>query len=241
MSRNSLYEYTKIRENIWQIGEDNGVFCTLIKGNEMAVLLDTGYGNRNLRDFVEKNISTPYMVVNSHGHPDHIGGNHWFDEVWAAEEEWDVISHFEEKAAEYQRKELSPGDVFSLGDLHVEIISLKGHTKGSIGLLVQEERILAAGDGLNEGLWLFNYGAMSMKELYGTLKKTMEIPFDYYICGHSSEEYRKEKINAHIRNIENLKVEHCTRQNTIGFDTYCSTYEDFQGESQIVFTIDRLL
>lgn len=55
----SLYEYTKIRENIWQIAEDDGVFCTLVRGSEMAVLLDTGYGNRNLREFVEKSIFTP--------------------------------------------------------------------------------------------------------------------------------------------------------------------------------------
>ena len=114
----------------------------------------------------------PYLVINSHGHPDHIGGNHWFEEIRAAKEEWDVLS---------------------LGNLHFEIISLKGHTKDSIGVLVQEEGILAAGDGLKEGLWLFNYGALSMEELYGTLKRTMEVPFDYYICGHSSKLYKRRK------------------------------------------------
>lgn len=236
----SLYEYTKIRENIWQIAEDDGVFCTLIRGSEMAVLLDTGYGNRNLREFVEKSISTPYLVINSHGHPDHIGGNHWFEEIRAAKEEWDVIGYFQEKPGEYRIGEITPGDVLSLGNLHLEIISLKGHTKGSIGVLVQEERILAAGDGLNEGLWLFNYGALSMEELYGTLKRTMEVPFDYYICGHSNELYKKGKLNAHLRNIESLNLEHCTRETTIGFDTYISAYEDLQGKSQIVFTMDRL-
>ena len=81
--KNNLYKYTKINEHIWQIAEDKGVYCTLIKGKEMAVLIDTGYGRRNLRAFVEANISTPYIVLNSHGHPDHIGGNHWFDTVYA--------------------------------------------------------------------------------------------------------------------------------------------------------------
>ena len=61
MKNNNLYEYTEIRNNIWQIREDAGVYCTLIKGRELAVLIDTGYGHRTLRAFVEKHISTPYM------------------------------------------------------------------------------------------------------------------------------------------------------------------------------------
>ena len=80
---NNIYEYTKIRENIWQVAADNGVSCTLVKGSKMAVLIDTGYGVRNLWAFVEENIATPYIVINSHGHPDHIGGNHWFNTVYS--------------------------------------------------------------------------------------------------------------------------------------------------------------
>lgn len=103
---NHTYEYTKIRENIWQIEDDMGVRCTLLKGSELAVLIDTGYGERDLRHFVEENVSTPYMVINSHGHPDHIGGNHWFDTIYAIKEEWDVILHFEE----FLRKEKGATD-----------------------------------------------------------------------------------------------------------------------------------
>lgn len=234
------YEYTKIREHIWQILEDDGVCCTLIKGSEKALLIDTGYGQRNLRDFIEKNITTPYLVINSHGHPDHIGGNHWFDSVYAAKEEWDVIKHFEETAKCYELKEIKIGTQISLGDIHIDVISLAGHTKGSIGFVIQEEKLLIAGDAFNEGLWLFNYGAMSMKQLYDTLQNTMELDFATYLCGHSQEEYPKKKLLAHIRNIENLKVDESTRQNTIGFETYCSTYEDADGRSEIVFTSDRL-
>lgn len=241
MKYQKSYLYTKIRENIWQIAEESGVYCTLIKGSEMAILLDTGYGHRNLRAFVEQNISTPYIVINSHGHPDHIGGNHWFDEVYAIKKEWDVIEHFEEKKNKtYQLKEIQIGGRISLGDIQVDIVSLEGHTKGSIGLLVQEEQLLIAGDALNEGLWLFNYGSLSMKKLYETLKKVMQMKFFTYLCGHSNQEYKKEKLLAHLHNLENLKVDESTKQDTIGFETYCSSYEDSYGKSEIVFTIDRL-
>ena len=237
---NDQYGYTQIRDNIWQIAEDNGVYCTLVMGSDMAVLIDTGFGGRNLRAFVEEHITTPYMVVNSHGHPDHIGGNGWFDTVWAAKEEWDVIQHFEEKQRTYVLKEINAGERISLGDIHIEIISLAGHTKGSIGFLVQEEHILIAGDAFNEGLWLFNYGSLSMQDLFKTLQKTMQLDFASYICGHSNEEYQKEKLSAHIRNIENLSVDKCTKRKMLGFETYCSTYQDGNGKSEILFTPDKV-
>ena len=238
---NNTYEYTKIRESIWQISEDNGVCCTLVKGSKLSVLIDTGYGKRNLRAFVEANITTPYMVINSHGHPDHIGGNHWFDKIYALKKEWDVIKYFEEnKRLEYELKEIQVGENILLGNLNITIVSLAGHTKGSVGFFVQEEGILIAGDALNEGLWLFNYGSLSMADLYETIKATMKLDFLTYICGHSDKEYKKEKLISHTRNIENLKIDSNTKENTIGFETYCSKYEGVEGKSEIVFTIDKV-
>lgn len=236
-----LYKYTEIHDNIWQIAEDKGVYCTLVKGNELAVLIDTGYGKRNLRAFIEKNISTPYLVVNSHGHPDHIGGNHWFDTVYALREEWDIIRHFEEKGPRtYDLKEIRINQKIPLGDRNIIVVSLAGHTKGSVGFFMPEEKLLIAGDALNEALWLFNYGSLSMNALCETIRNTLELDFKEYICGHSDEKYNKDKIISHIRNIENLRIDENTKQNLIGFETYCSKYEDFNGKSEIVFTIDKV-
>lgn len=236
-----MYEYTEICDNIWQIAEDEGVYCTLVKGKELAVLIDTGYGRRNLRAFIEDNISTPYIVVNSHGHPDHIGGNHWFDTVYALQEEWDIIQYFEEKKPrKYDLKEIRIGQKISLGDIDIIVVSLAGHTKGSAGFLIPTEKLLIAGDALNEGLWLFNYGSLSMNDLYETIRNTLELDFKEYICGHSNEKYIKEKIISHIRNIEKLRIDDNTKQNILGFETYCSKYEDFNGKSEIVFTIDKV-
>lgn len=234
------YSYKKIRDNIWQIEEDNGVYCTLVQGSRLAMLVDTGYGRRDLRGFVEKNISTPYIVVNSHGHPDHIGGNYKFDTVCAAREEWDVIRHFESDGhMPYVLEELQIGQQISLGDVNVEVVSLAGHTKGSVGFIILEEKILIAGDALNESLWLFNYGSLTMKQLYETIRGAMELEFSSYLCGHSDLLYKKEKLAAHLRNIENLKVDESTKKNTIGFETYCSVYEGDCGKSEIVFTADK--
>lgn len=236
-----MYKYTKVYDNIWQIAEDDGVYCTLVKGSELAVLIDTGYGERNLRAFIEKNISTPYIVINSHGHPDHIGGNHWFDTVYALQEEWDVIQYFEEKKPRtYDLKEIRIGQKISLGDMDIIVVPLAGHTKGSAGFLIPGKKLLIAGDALNEGLWLFNYGSLSMDDLYGTIENTLKLDFKEYICGHSDEKYAKDRLMLHLRNIEQLKVEDDTKQSIFGFETYCSKYEGFNGKSEIVFTIDKV-
>ena len=79
-----------------------------------------------------------------------------------------------------------------------------------------------------------------MNDLYETIKKTLELDFNEYICGHSDQKYSKEKLISHIRNIEQLSIDENTKQDTIGFETYCSKYEDFHGKSEIVFTIDKV-
>lgn len=240
MRKNDDYQYTEIRKNIWQIEEDHCVCCTLVKGSEKALLIDTGYGRRNLRTFIEQNLDTPYMVVNSHGHPDHIGGNHWFDTVLTVREELDVIRHFEEGTPLYSQKILPVKDRLSLGNLHITVIPLPGHTAGSTGFLVEEERLLIAGDALNEELWLFNYGSLSLKQLYRTLKQTLSLEFDSYLCGHNRKEYKKEALTSHIKNMEALKTDACIPEVTIGFETLRSIYEDASGHSEIVFTKDKL-
>lgn len=88
---------------------------------------------------------------------------------------------------------------------------------------------------MNEELWLFNYGSLSMKHLYETLNKVNAMEFTSYLCGHSNEEFKKEKLMAHIRNIETLRMDKCVKQNTIGFDTYCSVYRDSGRRSEIMF------
>lgn len=157
------------------------------------------------------------------------------------QEEWDVIRHFEENRSQtYVMKKIKLGQQIFLGDISIVVIPLAGHTKGSAGFLIPEEKLLVAGDALNEGLWLFNYGSLCMKDLYETIKKTMTLNFTSYLCGHSEKIYDKEKILTHITNIENLKLDDSTKQNTIGFETYCSKYEYINGKSEIVFTIDKV-
>jgi glyoxylase-like metal-dependent hydrolase (beta-lactamase superfamily II) len=61
----------------------------LVVGADRAALIDTGMGVGDIRAVVESLTSLPVVVINSHAHWDHIGGNASFDEVWIHEAEAD--------------------------------------------------------------------------------------------------------------------------------------------------------
>ena len=71
----------KIRENTWVI-EGVGAYSYLLIGNQKAMMVDTGMSKLNLREYVRTITPLPVMVVNTHGHFDHTGGNGWFEEVY---------------------------------------------------------------------------------------------------------------------------------------------------------------
>ena len=51
-------------------------------GQDQAALIDTGMGIGSLLSIVRSITSLPLVVVNTHGHPDHAGGNVEFSHVF---------------------------------------------------------------------------------------------------------------------------------------------------------------
>ena len=62
----------------WAIDEFAITQCYLIEGEERAVLIDNGMGQGNLRHVIDYLTDKPYIILNTHGHIDHIGGNDEF-------------------------------------------------------------------------------------------------------------------------------------------------------------------
>ena len=76
------YMSWKLDEKTWIISFMDGTeYIYLLEGDEMAMLIDTGYGIGHLRDYVEKLTDKPVVVVNTHFHPDHAAGNDEWEEV----------------------------------------------------------------------------------------------------------------------------------------------------------------
>ncbi len=74
-------QYFKVHtlaDHIYHIEENAGTCSTLITGERQALLIDTGYGFADLRKVVRSLTGLPLIVVNTHGHLDHAGGDYLF-------------------------------------------------------------------------------------------------------------------------------------------------------------------
>ena len=160
----------------------------LVLGVEKALLFDTGWGNADLKSYAKTITQLPIMVVNSHAHIDHYGGNAQFDVVWIGEHEIDstnpiIISDEQtmfplceevRKGGNYQFDFLKNGEIINLGGRELEVVEMPGHTKGSIGLLDKKTRLLLSGDAILKRTLLTGGQPIS------TFKNTLNHVYDEY-------------------------------------------------------------
>lgn len=116
-----------------------------------------------LFDFIESHQLKPLMVVNTHGHVDHIVGNNAVKRRYGIK----VVAHSEVSADFIQAKrqavwlgfqpvgdidlpdqELVDDEVIKVGDGILEVICTPGHAKGSISLYAPAEGWVLTGDAL---------------------------------------------------------------------------------------------
>jgi hydroxyacylglutathione hydrolase len=146
------FSATEVAEDTWRI-DDHGVDnFYLVGGQEKALLIDTGIGGADIMRFVRTLTDLPVVVVNTHGHPDHAGGNAQFAVVHAGEKDFDLIRFFASSDGrgsmegppvpaewrytgpenETELVAVGQGFVFDLGGRQLEVIDVPGHTPGGI-------------------------------------------------------------------------------------------------------------
>src|SRR5215472_7928636 len=95
----SWFSSTKTGEGLWIISDHGSDNIYLVVGNEKALLIDTGLGLARLSAFVRTLTTKPLIVVNTHGHPDHAGGDFEFKSVYAHPADFSSIQSFSTKEA----------------------------------------------------------------------------------------------------------------------------------------------
>lgn len=180
----------------------------LLRGRR-PVLVDTGFGadapalmawlgQRGLhaRDLV--------LVVNTHWHSDHAGGNHAFESgygtpIAAQAEEAALVNARDPDAcrAEWLQQPVEPyqvarplrgGDTVSTGGTAWLVVGTPGHTAGHLSLYSAEHGILILGDALHDADvgWLNPYreGPDSLDRAQETVERLAALPARIGLSGH---------------------------------------------------------
>jgi glyoxylase-like metal-dependent hydrolase (beta-lactamase superfamily II) len=178
-----VYKVAPATFAIYEPHQSEETISYLIVGTKQALLFDTGMGIGNIKAVVARLTSRPVVVLNSHTHDDHVGGNWQFPFVFGmdtaftrvnakgsrqdAQEEigkdqlcGDLPRNFD--AAKYVTKPwkislvVHDGFKVNLGLRTVEIIATPGHTPDAISLIDRENGLLFTGDTYYPAtIWLY--------------------------------------------------------------------------------------
>jgi glyoxylase-like metal-dependent hydrolase (beta-lactamase superfamily II) len=155
----------------------------LMVGKKRALEFDTGMGISDIKKVIGELTKLPVIVLNSHTHDDHVGGNWQFDTVYGMD------TDFTRKNAQGSREdaqaEIAPdqicgtlpkgfdsktyatkpwkttayihdGEEFDLGGRTIEIVATPGHTPDAISLIDRARGLLFTGDTYYPApIWLF--------------------------------------------------------------------------------------
>src|SRR5438552_5005474 len=81
MAADGWFAVRELGPGLHLVAEPVHVNCFLVQGQQRAVLIDSGLGIGNIRRVAESLTDRELLVVNTHYHFDHVGGNHLFPEV----------------------------------------------------------------------------------------------------------------------------------------------------------------
>lgn len=174
-----------------------GVNCAIVNlGDGRALLVDSGqdkdYG-RKLRKALEQLELTPSVILCTHSHADHYGGNAYLlrqfpeAQVWAPEVEADIIrtpvlepiylfhgaKPLPELTSKWLQAEASPvhrqveAGSEELGDVRFELLDVRGHSHRQLAVLVDD--VLLATDSLFGGATLEKYPFPFSQDVGGQL------------------------------------------------------------------------
>lgn len=209
------FKVEKISPRLTRIYALSSELMYLVEGDERAALLDTGSGIGFVRPLVEQLTDKPVVVLVTHGHVDHAMGASEFspESVYMSlEDAYIYTPHSTHAFRETCLFEMGPaadavvpeedftpvmpvtafndlreGDRFDLGGVSVEVYACPGHTKGSMVMLIPEERMLLLGDACNSNTFLFQDYSLTVEEYRESLLHLMSLVdgrFDTILSSH---------------------------------------------------------
>ena len=193
----------------------------IIVGERDAWAVDTGSTpaeGRAIADFVRDQGYAPDRLIYTHGHGDHVLGSICFQGA-------DVVAHSltpiemrrllpaladragrlpEELAAEIAWPTILFRDelYLELGKRRLHLFPTPGHSQDGISILVEEERLLIAGDSVVTGI-VPAIGDGDSVVLEASLRRLADIEIEVMIPGHGAVVYGREQVQDWLRWLPN--------------------------------------
>ncbi len=178
-----VYKVAPATFAIYEPHQSEEVISYLIVGQKQALLFDTGMGIADIKKIVSRLTSRPVVVLNSHTHDDHVGGNWQFNFIYGMDTAFtrenakgstadaqaeiapgeicgDLPKRFDPKAYRTKPWHISAfihdGFKINLGGRTVEVIATPGHTPDAIALIDRGNKLLFTGDTYYPApIWLY--------------------------------------------------------------------------------------
>lgn len=178
-----VYEVSPSTYAIYEPHQSEETIGYLITGSKRAVLFDTGMGIGDVKKLTSQLTQLPIVVMNSHTHGDHVGGNWQFDTIYGMDTDFTRTSA---KGSSAQAKEeiqpseicgslpagfdaktyvtrpwkiskyIHDGEQIDLGGRSLQVVATPGHTPDAICLFDQANGLLFTGDTYYPGtIYLF--------------------------------------------------------------------------------------
>lgn len=154
--KNNWFTVKQLKPRIWGIGEFNHfekVISYLIVGKRRALLFDTGLGIQSIEKVIRALTKIPILVINSHTHFDHIGGNKEFNRI----------------------KRIKSEGRISVQPFQFQIIHTPGHSPDSYCLFEKRFRYLFAGDTLYPGPIYLHLKESCVEDYILSIKKLIKL------------------------------------------------------------------
>lgn len=134
-----------------------------------CAIVDPGCYKQSEKDrlvkFVEENNLTPLMIIQTHGHFDHVMGNAFVSEKWNIptylnENDWPQVQRSSSYAGYFgyifdnpsdKFVNMNDGDIINIGEISLKVFATPGHTAGGVVLYNEAEGYLLTGDTIFQG------------------------------------------------------------------------------------------
>ena len=177
--------------------------------NSKAIIIDPGDHCRRIKEVLQKYSLVPAMVINTHGHYDHIGCDgefgvpvyiHHRDAVYLKEPGANLSLFFAGSfRVEAEIRELEDGQVIEEAGIQLKVLHTPGHTPGGVSLLMEKptNKIVFTGDTLfAEGIGRTDFSGGNQTQLLESIREKLFILADDTVIypGHgASSTIGKEK------------------------------------------------